>query len=171
MKRRIQTGSRLWSAAGAALMAAAAMTTAIAANDPVAIVRSLRAESNAAIAAHDAKRLRPLLADDYRGIQGTSGALDSGGAATARSYENEEFRDPSFVAYERIPDKVTMAGSGRRIGESGHWVGTWRKADGIMRKAGDYLAVWTVSNGHWRLKSETFVTLSCSGSIDCRSAG
>lgn len=152
------------------MMAAAGMT-AMAADDAVAIVRSLRAESNAAIAAHDAKRLRPLLADDYRGIQGTSGALDSGGAATARSYGNEEFRDPSFVSYERIPDKVTMAASGRRIGESGHWVGTWRKADGIMRKTGDYLAVWTVSNGQWRLRSETFVTLSCSGSSDCQSAG
>jgi hypothetical protein len=112
-----------------------------------------------------------LLADDYRGIQGTSGALDSGGAATARSYENEEFRDPSFVSYERTPDKVSLAGSGRRIGESGHWAGTWRKTDGIMRKSGDYLAVWTVSNGQWRLRSETFVTLSCSGSSDCQSAG
>ena len=38
---------------------------ALAAEDAVAIVRSLRAESNAAIAARDAKRLRPLLADDY----------------------------------------------------------------------------------------------------------
>jgi hypothetical protein len=165
------TRSRLWPAIAAAMLAAAGMTTVMAAEDAVAIVRSLRAESNAAIAAHDAKRLRPLLADDYRGIQGTSGALDSGGAATARSYGNEEFRDPSFVSYERIPDKVTMAGSGRRIGESGHWVGTWRKADGIMRKTGDYLAVWTVSNGQWRLRSETFVTLSCSGSSDCQSAG
>jgi hypothetical protein len=142
-----------------------------AAEDPVAIVRGLRAESNAAIAAHDAKRLRSLLADDYRGIQGTSGGLDTGGAATARSYENEEFRDATFVAYERIPDKVTIAGSGRRIGESGHWVGTWRKADGVMRKTGDYLAVWTVSKGQWRLRSEAFVTLSCNGSSDCLTAG
>jgi ketosteroid isomerase-like protein len=142
-----------------------------AAEDPVAIVRGLRAESNAAIAAHDAKRLRPLLADDYRGIQGTSGGLDTGGAATARTYENEEFRDPTFVTYERIADKVTIAGSGRRIGESGHWVGTWRKADGLMRKTGDYLAVWTVSKGQWRLRSESFVTLSCTGSSDCQTAG
>ncbi len=81
------------------------------------------------------------------------------------------WRSFAFVSYERIPDKVTMAGSGRRIGESGHWVGTWRKADGIMRKTGDYLAVWTVSKGQWRLRSEAFVTLACSGSIDCRSAG
>ena len=144
---------------------------AAAAEDPVAIVRSLRAESNAAIAAHDAKRLRPLLADEYRGIQGTSGALDLGGAATARSYENEEFRDPTFVAYERIPDKVTVAASGRRVGESGHWVGTWRKGDGTMRKTGDYLAVWIVSKGQWRIRSETFVTLSCTGSGDCQNSG
>ncbi|MEP6547219.1 MAG: nuclear transport factor 2 family protein [Gammaproteobacteria bacterium] len=154
-----------------ALAAVTGCVVALAADDPVAIVRGLRAESNAAIGVHDVKRLRPLLADDYRGIQGTSGGLDTGGAATARSYENEEFRDPTFVAYERIPDKVTLARSGRRIGESGHWVGTWRKADGVMRKTGDYLAVWTVSKGQWRLRSESFVTLSCTGSSDCQTAG
>jgi len=115
-----RSGSSEVKAALASLVMSACMTAvgvgvaAAAAEDPVAIVRSLRAESNAAIAAHDAKRLRPLLADEYRGIQGTSGALDLGGAATARSYENEEFRDPTFVAYERIPDKVTVAASGRR---------------------------------------------------------
>ena len=160
-----------WIAAALASLAIAASVAATAAEDPAAIIRSLRAESNAAIAAHDAKRLRPLLADEYRGIQGTSGALDTGGAATARSYEYQEFRDPTFVAYERIPDKVTVAGSGRRIGESGHWVGTWRKPDGTMRKTGDYLAVWVESKGKWRLRSETFVTLSCTGSSDCQNAG
>jgi hypothetical protein len=145
--------------------------SALAADDPVSIVRSLRAESNAAIAAHDATRLRPLFDKDYYGIQGTSGALDSGGEATARSYGAEEFQDATFISYVRNPDTVEIARSGRRIGEYGHWVGTWRKADGTMRKRGKYLAVWTVSDGKWRLKSETFVTLSCVGSAECQGGG
>jgi hypothetical protein len=62
---------------------------------PASVVRAQRAESNAAIKAHDAVRLRKLFDDDYHGIQGTSGALDSGGDATARSYANEEFKDPT----------------------------------------------------------------------------
>ena len=73
------------------------------------MVRALRAESNAAIAAHDAVRLRPLLDDAYHGMQGTSGALDSGGEATAQSYANEEFKDSTFVTYRRSPETVNHA--------------------------------------------------------------
>jgi hypothetical protein len=56
------------------------------ADSPALAVRAQRAESNAAIKAHDAVRLRKLFDDDYHGIQGTSGDLDSGGEATSRSY-------------------------------------------------------------------------------------
>jgi hypothetical protein len=134
-------------------------------------VRVLRAESNAAIAAHDAVRLRNLFDDGYHGIQGTSGDLDSGGEATAHSYGNEEFTDPTFVTYRRTPTSVVSARSGRRIAESGHWEGIWRKSDGTMRKTGVYLAMWIPSGATWRLKSESFVTLSCTGSGECNKAG
>jgi hypothetical protein len=77
-------------------------------DDPTSMVRTQRDESNAAIAAHDAVRLRQLFDVDYHGIQGTSGALDNGGEATG---------------------------------------------------------------GTWRLKSEAFVTLACSGSSACDKAG
>jgi hypothetical protein len=52
-------------------------------DSPTSVVRVQRAESNAAIKAHDAVRLRKLFDDDYHGIQGTSGDLDSGGVVTA----------------------------------------------------------------------------------------
>jgi hypothetical protein len=134
-------------------------------------VRALRAESNAAIAAHDVNRLRSVLDNDYHGIQGTSGELDSGGEATARSYGNEEFKDPTFITYRRTPGSIVMAQSGKRIAETGHWVGIWRESDGIMRKTGVYLAMWIPSGDTWRLKSESFVTLSCTGSIVCKQSG
>jgi hypothetical protein len=131
----------------------------------------LRAQSNAAIAAHDAVRLRPLLDDAYHGIQGTSGDLDSGGEATAQSYADEEFKDSTFVAYRRTPETIKIAGSGKRIAESGRWEGVWRKADGVMRKTGVYLAMWVPVGDTWRLKSESFVTLACRGSAVCQKAG
>jgi hypothetical protein len=134
-------------------------------------VRAQRAESNAAIEAHDAVRLRKLFDDGYHGIQGTSGDLDSGGEATARSYGDEEFKDPTFVAYRRTPTSIVKARSGKRIAEAGHWEGIWRKSDGTMRKTGVYLAMWIPSGGTWRLKSEAFVTLSCAGSATCDKAG
>jgi hypothetical protein len=138
---------------------------------PTSAVRALRTQSNAAIAAHDVGRLRSVLDDDYHGIQGTSGELDSGGEATARSYGEEEFADPTFVTYRRTPGSIVMAQSGRRIAETGHWVGIWRKSDGTMRKTGIYLAMWIPSGSTWRLKSESFVTLSCTGSADCKKSG
>jgi hypothetical protein len=134
-------------------------------------VRTRRAESNAAIEAHDAVRLRELFDDDYHGIQGTSGDLDSGGEAAARSYADEEFKDPTFVTYRRTPTSIVDARSGKRVAEAGQWEGIWKKADGIMRKTGVYLAMWIPSGGTWRLKSEAFVTLKCTGSSICDKAG
>jgi len=57
-----------------------------------------------------------------------------------------------------------FAGSAPLFAESGRWAGTWRKPDGVMRKSGVYLARWVPSGGTWRLKSELFVTLKCTGS-------
>ena len=137
----------------------------------VSTVKVQRAESNAAIAAHDAARLRKLFDDDYHGIQGTSGDIDSGGEATARSYADNEFKDPTFVTYRRTPTSVADAQSGKRVAEAGTWEGIWRTPDGTMRKTGVYLAMWIPSGGTWRLKSEAFVTLACTGSATCDKAG
>jgi len=141
-----------------------------AAEDPIAAVRALRAESNAAIAAHDSARLGKIFDDDYSGIEGTSGALDSGGQATAESYGDTEFKDPTFVQYRRDPSLIQSADSGKRIAESGRWEGIWHKPDGVMRKTGVYLARWVPLGATWRLKSELFVTLSCTGSVSCKDA-
>jgi hypothetical protein len=136
-------------------------------SDPIVIVRNLRAESNAAIANHDETSLRAIFADDYLGIEGTSGELDNGGEATAKSYIVREFKDPTFDTYVRTPDSFRLARSEKRIAESGHWVGIWHKPDGTMRKSGVYLARWMHSENRWLLRSELFVTLDCQGSSEC----
>jgi len=149
------------------LLGCAVGSHALATDHPASVVRAQRAESNAAIKAHDAPRLRKVFDHDYHGIQGTSGALDSGGEATAKSYADEEFKDSSFVTYRRTPTSILVASSGKRIAESGHWEGVWKKSDGTMRKTGVYLAMWIPSAGTWLLKSEAFVTLACTGSTAC----
>ena len=134
---------------------------------PVSIVRAQRAEYNAAIAAHDPVRLRTFLADDYHLIAGSSGNVDNSGDAATRGYADEEFKDPTFVTYRRTPTTVVKAVSGKRVAETGRFEGIWQKPDGIMRKTGIYLAMWVPSAGTWRLKSEAFVTLACTGSTAC----
>jgi ketosteroid isomerase-like protein len=138
-----------------------------AAATPTSIVRAQRAEYNAALAAHDAARLRTFFVDDYHLISGSSGDVDSGGDAATRDYAEDEFKDPTFVTYRRTPTSVVMAVSGMRIAETGRFEGIWRKPDGTMRKTGIYLAMWIPSTGTWRLKSEAFVTLACTGSAAC----
>jgi hypothetical protein len=134
---------------------------------PSSVVREQRAEYNAAIAAHDPIRLRAFLVDDYHLISGSSGNVDSGGDAATRGYADEEFKDPTFVTYRRMPTTVVPAVSGKRIAETGRFEGIWHKPDGTMRKTGIYLAMWVPSAGTWRLKSEAFVTLACTGSVAC----
>lgn len=138
---------------------------------PASIVRAQRAKYNAAIEAHDPVRLRTFLVDDYHLIAGSTGNVDSGGDAAARGYADEEFKDPTFVTYRRTPTSIVIAASGKRIAETGRFEGIWRKPDGIMRKTGIYLAMWIPSAGTWRLKSEAFVTLACTGSMSCDKAG
>ncbi len=134
---------------------------------PTSIVRAQRAEYNAAIAAHDAVRLRTFLVDDYHLILGSSGNVDSGADAATRGYADEEFKDPTFVRYRRTPTSIVTAASGKRIAETGRFEGLWNKPDGIMRRTGIYLAMWIPSAGTWRVKSEAFVTLACTGSKAC----
>ncbi len=138
---------------------------------PVSLVRAQRAESNAAIAAHDAVRLRKLFDDDYHAILGSTGDLDSGADAATRGYADEEFKDPTFVTYRRTPTSIVIAASGKRIAETGRFEGVWRRSDGTMRRTGVYLAMWIPSAGGWRLKSEAFVTLRCTGSAACDKVG
>jgi ketosteroid isomerase-like protein len=152
-----------------AVLANFVISAAALADDPVTIVRAARAESNAAMAAHDAARLRKTMHDDYNMIRGSSGNPWGGADAAARGFTANAFNDPTFVTYKRSPDRITVASSGKRVAEFGTWVGTWRMHDGIARLSGIYLAMWTPKDGQWRLKSEAFVTLSCDGNdADCK---
>jgi len=82
-----------------------------------------------------------------------------------------EFKDPTFVRYRRTSTSIVSAKSRKRVAESGRWEGVWHESDGTMRKVGVYLAMWVPSGGTWRLKSEAFVTLACTGSVSCDKAG
>ena len=134
-------------------------------SEDVAEIRRLRAQSNAAIAAHRPAEVRRLLDDDYTGLPGSSGRpLDAD--QTERRLA-AAFADPTFVKYVRIPDWVYVTSSRKRAAEIGDWYGVWRKPDGTMRVAGIYQATWVPDGKSWRLLNESFVTLRCGGSKAC----
>ncbi len=130
--------------------------------DPAATIRGLRARYNDAIAAHDMAAIRPLLEPDYVVLPGSSGVPLDAGKLGVRL-----FADPTLITYVRTPRRVTISGSGKRAAETGSWTGIWRKPDGLMRLTGIYQAMWVPSAGTWRLRNESFVSLSCSGSSAC----
>jgi ketosteroid isomerase-like protein len=143
----------------------ALLLLAAAAGGDAAEIRALRARSNAAIAAHRVDQMRPLLADDYTALPGSSGRPLS--AAQTGERLAAAFADPGFVTYVRTPKRVAVAASGRRAAETGIWLGLWRKPDGEMRLTGIYQATWVPRDGRWRLLNESFVTLRCTGSRFC----
>jgi ketosteroid isomerase-like protein len=128
-------------------------------------IRALRARSNAALAAHRAEDLRPLLAEDYTALPGSSGRPFTADASLERLAS--AFADPTFIAYVRTPRRIVVASSGKRAAESGTWVGRWNEMDGVMRLSGVYQATWVPRDGGWRLLNESFVTLRCTGSRGC----
>jgi type II secretory pathway pseudopilin PulG len=143
----------------------ALLLAAVAISGDAGEIRRLRAQSNAAIAAHRAGDSRRLFADEYTALPGSSGR-----PLTAEQTEQRlaaAFADPGFVTYVRTPRRVEIAASGKRAAETGIWIGRWRKSDGEMRLTGIYQATWVPRPDGWRLLNESFATLRCTGSKAC----
>lgn len=128
-------------------------------------IRRMRAQSNAAIAAHRADDAGRFFTPDYTALPGSSGRPVSAEQTVSRFAA--AFADPGFVTYVRTPKRIVLAGSGKRAAESGVWLGLWHKQDGEMRLTGVYQATWVPREGSWRLLNESFVTLRCTGSRAC----
>ena len=141
--------------------------SAIAATPPgdIAQIRSLRGQSNAAIAAHDYPGMRRFFLPDYTIFPGSSGRPFTADELGQRI--GGEFSDPEFVTYVRVPTRIVISDRRVRAAEAGRWTGTWRKAGGTMVVSGIYQATWNPTPAGWRLKNESFVTLACRGNRDC----
>ena len=147
----------------AAVILGMAMPALAAEDANVAAIRAARERYNAAIVARDVPGVRAAFTDDYKGIAGTNGDLVSGGDAMAAFFV-QAFRTPGFITYIRTPDSIALATPADRAMERGHWVGRSISGATEIRNEGEYLAVWVPVAGGWKLRSETFVTLSRSES-------
>ena len=121
---------------------------------PDIAIRAKRKLTNRLIAARDAARLRPHLADDMMLIVG-DGALIQGADAVVAAFAGQ-FADNAFMAYVRSTDTVELAADGHRAAETGRWVGRWR---GGVEVSGVYLAAWRERHGQWLLERELYITL------------
>ncbi|CAN5323750.1 DUF4440 domain-containing protein [soil metagenome] len=119
--------------------------------DAVAIIKALRAQSNAGLIKHDIAPVVAILHDDAK-ILRSDGSLVIGAAAMGRGFESN-FADPAFVSYVRTPDTIDVDGA--TAAEAGSWIGQWTNRS----VRGTYLARWTLMPLGWRIVSELFIPL------------
>lgn len=130
-----------------------------------ALVRSERAKSNAAIAAHDTTGLSSVFLPDYVSV--ASANVQSTGRDAGRARYAQLFKSRPDVVFVRTPDSIAVNTLWGQAAESGHWTGRWTQPDGVTNVGGSYFAKWRKVDGHWMLLAEVFVQLSCSGSAYC----
>jgi len=114
-------------------------------------IRALRAQSNAAIARHQADAAVKVMSDGVKIIT-SYGSIVDGANAMAELFR-EIFADDAFVTFSREPKDIHI-GDGIAA-EEGHWTGTWKHR--VVR--GLYLARWQFKEGAWRIEAECFVPL------------
>jgi uncharacterized protein DUF4440 len=130
-----------------------------------AAIRTARARSNQAIAAHNLDAAAAIWSVDYVGV--ASGNGRSIGRDEERKHFAELIATRPKVVYVRTPQTVTVNTSWGQAGEHGTWTGRWSSPEGETRVGGIYFAKWKKEGGDWRILSETFVQTSCTGTHYC----
>lgn len=130
-------------------------------------IRNLRIQYNQAIEARDAGSFEKFLSPTFVEMS-AGGEVTRGAKAVADSYAAAEFRDKTFIAYDRRPDTIDIAPSGRFAVERGHWRARFREPGGSdVGGSGLYQAGWIRMDGGWRIQSEAYARLTCKTKPDC----
>ena len=156
---------RLWLAA-CLLVPLGSMAQSTAAESPdVRLIQSLRQQSNRAIQARDLKAFAQTMLPEIEVTRGSS--VHVSGRDSVLASLSVQFKDPAFLGYVRDTDSIQVSTSGPLAAERGHWTGRFQRSDGIQTITGVYLAMWRKTDAGWKIRSELFVSLACTGSADC----
>ncbi len=144
-------------------------TRAPSAADEVQAIRDARLAQNEAIVERDLDAIARYWERSVRSTAGT-GVFVTGRDEYRRAFR-DEFRNLEDVLYSRIPEiielsSVHVSDALHMASESGTWTGSWTSPEGPTQMSGVYSAMWRKRNGRWRIRSELFVALSCTG-VDC----
>ena len=129
--------------------------------DEEAAIRSARLGQNAALAARDMDGAARTWADNIVVTSGL-GLAFSGAASYRRAFE----LDSGFV-YERTPDRIQVSTPWTLAWEDGTWTGRRSGSPTPPLLHGRYSAMWAKIGVEWKIRSELFVAISCSGQA-CR---
>jgi ketosteroid isomerase-like protein len=129
-------------------------------NDAAAI-RAARLRQNEAIAAHDLAAIEMTWESDVVVTAGMGVAFQ--GATQYRKAFEDEFAAFPDTKYERRPEAIDVSSVRPLAAERGSWTREWTSKSGKGEMRGSYMAMWQKTNGEWRIRSELYVLLSCSG--------
>ncbi|MES2005988.1 MAG: nuclear transport factor 2 family protein [Bacteroidota bacterium] len=121
-------------------------------NKDVALIKSLRASSNEAIANHDINKLSSFWLNDVVLVRGNSTHVT--GKDTIISDWEKLFTENPKVLYIRTPSQITISKNDTLAWETGTW-----KAFNSYSAGGNYSAMWKKSNNTWKILAELFVSL------------
>jgi len=137
--------------------------------DEVQTIRDARLAQNDAITERDIDAIAGYWERGVRSTAGT-GIFVTGRAEYRRAFQ-DEFRNFNDLIYSRTPDfielsSVRVSNADELASESGTWTRSWTTSEGQTELYGLYDAMWRKRNGQWRIRSELFIALSCTGA-DC----
>lgn len=131
----------------------------------IATIQQLRRQSNKAIQARDLAGFGQTMLANIEVTRG-SGSHVSGRDSVLASVA-VQFKDPAFLGYIRTTDRIDLSHTSPLAAEHGHWSGSFRRDDGIQVITGTYLSMWRKTDTGWKIQSELFVSLGCTGSAAC----
>ncbi|GAB4014821.1 hypothetical protein GCM10028808_38460 [Spirosoma migulaei] len=131
----------------------------------VAAIRSLRAQSNQAIQARDLTGFGQTMLPDIEVTRGSGSHVTSRDSVLASVAV--QFNDPNFRGYVRDTESIKISSTAPLAAEQGHWTGRFQRPDGVQTITGVYLAMWRKTGAGWKIRSELFVSLTCTGSAAC----
>ena len=117
-----------------------------------AIIRTLRAASNDAIAKQNVDGIAANWLPDFVQVRGNGSHLV--GKDTIVSLWRKSFKDNPKVSYVRNPEEITISNTDSMAWETGKWIGI-----NSYSKGGKYSAMWRKRKGEWKLQVELYVAL------------
>jgi ketosteroid isomerase-like protein len=130
-----------------------------------AVIAALRRANNEAIATRDIEATMSIVADDYVAVGGSDGVLRSKDEMRKLWTADFASKIPRNQCV-RTPGSIEVAEVGKilRAAESGRWRCRGDTPSGEAAPSGAYFAHWSKRSGQWRVVSDNYVTLACSGS-------
>ncbi|MEO5591236.1 MAG: nuclear transport factor 2 family protein [Chitinophagaceae bacterium] len=120
--------------------------------DQIAIIKTQRAASNAAIAKHDIEGIAKYWMPDFIQVRGNATYL-VGKDAVMNTWK-ELFKTNPEVSYTRSPSEIIISKNDSLAWEKGKWM-----AVKSYSKGGNYAAMWRKINNEWKIQAEIFVSL------------